>query len=140
VETTAEIVDDYEGLYSATGTHVLPGAAEATDTLTGIGTGFTATVDLGIWRVEVTNPGILYGSADAVIFTPSGAGTDADADATVIPGFPELTMTGSATGLFLTNSHSDYWSGIVEGSIYEGKYAERYTITVTKAGVGQKSL
>ena len=135
--TSVEIVEGYEGNYSGTAT--LPGATEPTVAITGSGNNaLTISVtDLGIWRIETLTLGAGYAAGDNFTLTPSGAGGGASVEAAEILEPPTLTIAGSATGGIRLNIDPSDWSGMVEGSIYDGKYAERYTITVTKGGVGE---
>lgn len=133
----AEIVPDYEGWYD--GASPLPTSTnETTTALTGIGTGFQVELDWGVWLVRVTNPGNGYTSAP-ITFTPAGAGSAAAATASLVSPYA-VTFTGGGGGgaaaTMDTEASARDWNGLVEGSTYDGKYAERYTITVTKTGSG----
>lgn len=139
VVTAVEVVEDYEGWYSA----AFPvTATEATTAITGAGND-DLTLDmsggLGLTLVRITNPGAGY-TATAFTVTPTTPPTTVATGTfdLVVP--PTVTLSGGggtgATISFSTRSLASEWNGLIEGSTYDNKYGERYTITVTKSGSG----
>jgi hypothetical protein len=95
--------------------------------------------------IIVTDPGAGYNQGSTITFTGGAAGVDPvvtpmTATINTIASLPAVTITGgggsSATATLDVISSASDWNGLVEGSIYDGKYSERYTITVTQGGSG----
>jgi hypothetical protein len=110
----------------------LPGAGATTTG--GHGTGCTLTPKWGVERILITTPSTTLTVAPGITFS-GGAGSGAAATALLaVP--VAITFTANAgSGAAATPvilSQAEDWSGLVEGSIYNGQYAERYTLTVIR--------
>lgn len=139
VVTAVEVVEGYEGWYSA----AFPVTnAETTTAITGAGNDdlvLDMAAGLGLTLVRITNPGANYTAAPFTITPITPAAEDAEAEFSLVSPVT-VTLTGGggtgATAALSLRSLAADWNGLVEGSTYDNKYGERYTITVTKTGSG----
>lgn len=124
--TAITLVD--AGLYS-----VLPSAPS--NVTGGSGSGAQLTVNWGVGAIIITNAGTGYTVAPTL--TPSGGTATAVALLALAVG---ISITGgggtNAAATPIIQSKPEDWVGLVEGSRYNGQYAERYTLTVIKGGSG----
>ena len=114
------------------------GITSPTTVTGGWGTNATFTLGWGVTEVLVTNPGEAYTSEVTAVVAAVPGATAPQLTVDYV-GAPTITISGGggigAIATPVTQSVAGDWSGLVEGSVYNGNYGERYTITVTKAGV-----
>lgn len=139
VVDTVSVVAGMEGRYDGTALPTLTGSATLVETGSG-DDALTVDLDLGIWDIIITNPGVSYDpNTAALTFTPAGLGAGAAATIEQAEAV-RITFTGGggidAEAYAVVRSFPSDWDGLIQGSIYDGKYGERYTLTVTKAGSG----
>lgn len=129
VVTGLEVVE--MGAYSAIPTDPASTTGAGADDL-------TVDLDWGVSLVVMTTHGSGYLEGDAV--TPD-AGSAVFAPDIVYVQIATITGGGGAgaTATLDIQSVPEDWSGLLEGAIYDNKYGERYTLTVTTGGSGATS-
>ena len=132
-------VDDIDGEGGIQAITLLQGGAytigpgDGAASVGGNGSGATFNCVMGLLTVKVTNPGVGY-TLDISSFTASPA---ADVAGT-ITGHSEKPVSLSNVSFYepVIYSRPDDWNGLLQGSFYNSKYSERYTITVVTGGSG----
>jgi adhesin HecA-like repeat protein len=109
-----------------------------TDAVNGVQATAIAHIAAGaVTAIEITNPGSGYTSAPTVQWV--GANTTSTIGTVVVSTPATITSSGGNVGVSAAatptvQSLATDWNGLVQGSIYQGKYGERYTITCTTPG------
>ncbi len=91
-----------------------------------------------ITSYKILDPGAGYTVAPTLTLS-GGNGTDGDLTCTITaaPSLAIVDDDGSdATATAIIQSTPEDWNGLVEGSIYNNKYSDRYIITILKGGNG----
>jgi hypothetical protein len=125
------------GMYSVANPPIVSIAAP-NDTVNGVQATAVAIISPGggslplageLLAIAVINPGAGYSAPPTVTIN----GGTATATATVTAA-PSITVAGTATVAPVIQSLPSNWNGLVQGSTYQGKYGERYTLTCTQSG------
>ncbi len=112
-----------------------------------LATGYAIINNGAVIQVVITNTGYGYTVGPLATVAFSGGGGTSAAGTCVMGTAPVLNVAavnavnptlatdlGSLTAK--VTSHPEDWSGLVQGSLYNGQYGERYTLTVTTGGLG----